>query len=422
MIYKLLVVLFFIVNCSSSRAQYIIEGAKYRSIRDSLLGNKKSLQQKDLINSISVTYQLTETGFYTDPDQMSWQKTEALTKTYNGQKIRHILVQHGAGKAIIVLKGKDSVYITEAAAVKDGLLPNAFYTIKEIIKIDSPLYVGGNIPVYIKLQEPENKLVSLQAGIKSTGIPFQYELQSYLPGDVWVMEIGADGKTKKVYAYTLLPDPEQPNTAPDFYVGEIRSAIPDYNLFKKQDKITVTKGYQFSGCTIYLTGPGSANVKQITITSPSLQPAKPLIDLCFPGSTVMFDNVTLLDSAGEKHTLMGKSYTLIDKDDIKSSYAGLFTGAHFVTGTTAFYRYIIETLIRLPNVNIAKGKFDFDFSFMVEANGTLTDIFKTDFTAKDEIYKACHDLIQYSNTWIPAAYKGENFRTPLNVSFTIEIK
>lgn len=411
-----------VISFNIAHAQYIIEGAKYRSIRDSVIGNGKPQLQKDPINSITLNYQLTGTEFYTDPNKMPWEKIEPLIKSYSGQKIRHILVQHGSGKAIIVLKGKDSINITESAAIKEGILPNSFYSIKEIIKVDSPLYVGSNIPVYIKLQDPENRLVSLQAGITSTGTPFKYELQSYLPGDVWVMEIGADGKTKKIYAYVLLPDPGQPGITPDFYIGEIRSAIPDYNLFKQQHKINVTDGYKFSGCSIYLTGPGADNVKQISIATASLLTAKSLMDLCFPGSTVMFDDVTLVDADGEKHVPMGKSYTLIDKDDIRDSYAGLFTRAHFTGGMLALYQYIIETLIRLPNVNITKGKFDFNFSFIVEADGRVTDIFKNDFSGKDEIYEACHNLIQFSNTWIPAFYKGEYIRTPVNISFTIEIK
>ena len=52
---KLLIVLMLTVNYSISHAQYIIEGAKYRSIRDSLLGNEKRLEQKDPINSISIS-------------------------------------------------------------------------------------------------------------------------------------------------------------------------------------------------------------------------------------------------------------------------------------------------------------------------------------------------------------------------------
>jgi len=421
-VYYLLIVLLFSLTSNNSNAQYIIEGAKYRSIRDSLLNNKKWQRQKDPINSISITGELTSTGHYISPDQEIWQKETPLIDNYLGRKIKHILVQHGTGKAILLLKGKDSIYITEDAAVKEGLLPNEAYSAGKIIKVDTPLYIGSNIPVYIKLQDPENKLVSLQAGIKSTGIPFKYELQSYLPGDVWVLEIGTDGKTKKVYAYTLLPDPEQGNSGPDFFAGEIRSVIVDYNLFKKQDKVTVTDGYSFSTGTIYFTRHTSANVQMATISSPSLHPAQPFLDMCLPGSNVMFDNVTLLDSAGEKIMPIGKSYILIDREDIRSNYSGLISGARFEGGIMTLYRYIIETMIRLPDIDLKKGKFDFDFSFMIEADGTLTDIIKNDFSAKDEIFKACHDLIIYSNGWIPASYKERNMRMPISMRFSIEIK
>ena len=422
-IYKLLGVLLLATNCYTSQAQYIIEGAKYRSIRDSLLGIGKFGPQTDLINSISVSGELNSSQPYLSGDQLLWEKIEPITNKYQGKKIKKILVQHSSGKAIIFLKGNNLVNISETDAEKEGLLSKTTYSEAEIITIDSPLYIGDKIPVYIKKQKIENKLVALQAGIKSTTIPHNYELQSYLPGNAWVMEIGTDGKTKKVYAYHLLQLPEESNPAPDFFAGNIRSVIPDYNLFKKQDSIVVTNGYRFSGGALYFTTPGYRNVLQCTISSPSLFVAKPFINICLPGATIVFDNVTLLDSSGKKTATMGKSYTLIDKEDIRQDYSGLISYPSFVGGSMGLYSYVAETLIRLPDIGLTKGKFDFSFIFMVEPDGTLTDVFRTDlYGKKDKVTQACYDLVKHSTTWIPGTYKGEKKSMLSNITFSIEIK
>jgi hypothetical protein len=422
-ILNLLFSLMLVITSSNSHAQYIIEGAKYRSIRDSLIGNEKSQLQKDPINSISLSYELAGLQSYINYQQLPWKNQIPLLSNYQGRKIKKLFVQHDAGKVVIIFKGADSLAVTEDEAIKEGLLPKSTFSANEITKIDTQLYAGSIIPIHIKLQDPENSLVSRLTLIKPTGTAYDYELESYIPGDVWIMEKGTDGLIKKVYAYNLLPDPEQYHTKADFFAGGINSLMVDYNFFKKLQEVTVSSGYRFSSGTIYFTEIGSLKMKSVTLSSPSLLPAKYMLDLCLPGSTVTFDSVTLTDSTGEKIVLLGKSYYLIDKDDIRTSYAGLITNPYFEKGILNLYKDVTETLIRLPYLNLTKGKFDFDFSFIVESDGSLSDIYKIDFSGKEEIFRACYNLVKNSNKWIPGTYKGNPIKMPLeNLRFSIEIK
>lgn len=420
---KMVLILLLTLIFTGLQAQYVIEGAKYKSIRDSLLGNKNTQNPIDVINSITINYTLSGPQLYSLNNKMRLQKAKSLKNNYQSKKIKEVLLDHQYGKAVLVLKGKDSICITEDLAIKEGILAESSFNESQVIKVDSPLYVNKINPVYIKLQHPENNLVSKQLLIKPTGVPYEYELESYLPGDGWIIETDPCGNTKMVYAFTSVPDPDQVTSSADFFVGNLNSLIVDYDFFKKQEIMTASKGYRFSSGTVYFAELGAMKVKSVTLAGPSLGNVKLFMNLCLPGSTIMFDNVELIDSSGQKLTPVGKSYYLVDKNDIRPVYSVLISTPYFDKGTLSLYSYLIETLVRLPGINLKKGIFDFDFSFIVEADGSLTDIYMPDFIGKDEIYQACYKLVKYSNGWVPGSYKGINIRMPSeDLHFSVVIK
>ncbi|MBK7432518.1 MAG: hypothetical protein IPI66_00610 [Chitinophagaceae bacterium] len=61
--------------------------------------------------------------------------------------------------------------------------------------------------------------------------------------------------------------------------------------------------YSVTGATIYFNNPGDRNVKQVTITSGSLAPAKSFMDALVPGSTVTFDNIRVVGPDKQPRTI-----------------------------------------------------------------------------------------------------------------------
>lgn len=421
--YKLLIIFFLFANNRISQAQYIIEGAKYRSIRDSLLNFRKSKQLSDSITSISMSGEIQRTSsIYRDPNSLLWTKMQPLISKFQGKKIKKILTQNSSGKAMIFLSGNNITNTTIDSAINAGLLMDTYSSISQIIKNDTPLNIGEKLLVNIRKQHPDNNLVAVQSGIKSTQLPDRYELQSYLPGDIWILETAIDGKTERVYSFHSINKTDKNNKQPDFFLGEIKSNICDYNLFKQQNIIKVTNGYHFLGGTLYFLNPGARNVIQCTIKDSSLAPAKIFIDHSLPGTQIMFDNISLSDSTGKKIMHMGRSYTLIDSLDIRESYLGLITSPDFPGGDLGLIKYVVETLIRLPDVGLMKGKFDLNFSFVVNTDGTLTEVFGENFYSQDKIRLICYNLIKNSSGWIPGTYKGKSVSMISSLHFSIEIK
>lgn len=61
--------------------------------------------------------------------------------------------------------------------------------------------------------------------------------------------------------------------------------------------------FNVTGATVYFTNPGDRNVKQVSLTSGSLAPAKQYMDGLVPGSTVIFDNIRVIGPDGQTRTI-----------------------------------------------------------------------------------------------------------------------
>ena len=68
--------------------------------------------------------------------------------------------------------------------------------------------------------------------------------------------------------------------------------------------------YDIVGATVYFTGTNFSDMKSGTITSSSLLPIKGLMDLCKPGTVVVFDDVRVIGPDKEIRTIPGVTYLL----------------------------------------------------------------------------------------------------------------
>ena len=415
-IITLLAILFLAATSNTSIAQYLLHGKQASISMDSLSKERHSKYQ---ISTISVSGYINTANLYMSQYvPQPWEKLDPLVTVYEGRKIKKMMVQHSTGKVILFLKGKDVINFTEDAAIASGFLRPS--PSPEIIRIDSPLYAGDRMLVHIKKQDPQDDLVSLSAPFKATENEYEYALQYYTPGTIWILETGYDGRTKRVFEYRVeWPAEQSTGAAPDFFPGEIRSTFVDYNLFKKQDKLTITNGYTLSGATVYFSGNGFSNVCTSTLTGPSFNGLRGFMEVCLPGTDVTFDNVSVLDASGNKILLQGKSYKLIDSLDIRKNYAPLINMPDFPGGTYGLVMNVLQNLAALPPERLIKGRVDMDLSFIVETDGTLTEVFDKKNYVKNRLDETCYEMIRQSATWIPGTYKGEKMRMMVNVQFSI---
>jgi|GEM_PF-4589324 len=404
-----------------SFAQYhLIHGQQ----RGELSGISIRQPGQSLVDTISISGEINQMQPYVPPDASPrWVKLDPLKNNYRDKKIKKLYLQYFSGEVKLFFKGKDSLTITEDQAIRAGLLSALSTEVPEIITVDSPLYVGERILIHIEKQDPHNRLFSITTPIGATSTPDEYEVPYYLPGDLWILETGQDGKTKRVHKYHIVwPPGTYTEEQPDFFIGKIHSVIADHNLIKAQNELTIPAGYRFREATMYFSGSGFRKNIVCTDTHVSMEAMKKFIDLSLPGTDITIDNVLVIDPKGQKLSLPAKSYKLIDNLDIRSNYAGLISHPDYPGGTIALLTYILQNLADVPAGKFPRGKFYQDFSFIINPDGSVEDLYNRDHYAKDVVGGFCYDVIKNSTGWTPGSYKGKNVRMILNMYFTVEIK
>ena len=116
--------------------------------------------------------------------------------------------------------------------------------------------------------------------------------------------VSAEGKSSKFdFRVKRIPDPI-------IKVGGSGGGRMAAAAFRAQQFVSaVLEGFDFqanysvTGATIYFNNPGDRNVKQVTITSGSLAPAKSFMDALVPGSTVTFDNIRVVGPDKQPRTI-----------------------------------------------------------------------------------------------------------------------
>ena len=77
----------------------------------------------------------------------------------------------------------------------------------------------------------------------------------------------------------------------------------DSRLSWDLDNFDFKATYAVTGATVYFNIPGSRNVMSTVLTSGNLSNAKQFMDQLVPGSTVTFDNITVVGPDGVKRTI-----------------------------------------------------------------------------------------------------------------------
>jgi gliding motility-associated protein GldM len=167
---------------------------------------------------------------------------------------------------------------------------NVFY-----IGVDNPVTVGSPTGW-------DRTSVSLPGGTL-TGGNGKFTARVTTPGDI-MLNVTAD-KTTTPFKFRVkrIPDPIIKVGASGggrMQAVAFRSQTfvrADLENFDFEAKFTVT------GATVYFNIPGDRNVKQVSLSNGNLAPAAQYMSLLVPGSTVTFDNITVVGPDGQKRTI-----------------------------------------------------------------------------------------------------------------------
>jgi gliding motility-associated protein GldM len=226
-----------------------------------------------------------------------------------------VAVDKGQGtyKTTVSGSGEHSIPINVTFVGEDGKPVTVPSTVKYVVGVPggaavmldkmNVFYIGVPNPITISSGTGWDKTtVSMTGGtISGTGSNRVVTVSAIGAASITV---SADGKSNKFdFRVKRIPDPI-------IKVGPSGGGRMQAAIFRVQQYVSaVLENFDFdahfsvTGATIYFNNPGDRNVKQVSISSGSLAPAKAYMDALVPGSTVTFDNIRVVGPDGQTRTI-----------------------------------------------------------------------------------------------------------------------
>ena len=346
-----------------------------------------------------------------------------------GKKVKSVRWQKSTGRVVVDFYGKDNVVIKKVQAVKDGLFkpdpeiikPSAYAPLKPVdIFIDSPLYIG--IVNNFKLYGPDLSDIIIpqkRVSIQNAGTENNYTATATIPGKAELLFIDSTTGKVKYIAHALvkrLPG-DGPDTEPEVRLGNITTVTTSATFLKQQNEIVVSDGFTLAGGMVFFTGTGFRDIivadldKVLTYT-------KPYIDLCMPGSQILFDDITVRDASGKIFSSNNFAIKVIDaalSDNAGADYYSLSTFPQFLYGERSLETYL-KDYVAAAGINATGQRVS--FVLKVEANGSISPISDAELAGFTPFERKCFDIIKNGPVWTPGSYKGEN--VAMTVTFYCE--
>jgi len=108
------------------------------------------------------------------------------------------------------------------------------------------------------------------------------------------------GKVTKAFDYS----------SPKLQFGSISFQRAESGRFKRQKKIYISNGCEFISAVVYFAGAGFPNVNTATLQESSTATIQNLLQLCRPGTSVIFDNIRVKTKNDGIRTIDGIAFSL----------------------------------------------------------------------------------------------------------------
>jgi hypothetical protein len=164
-------------------------------------------------------------------------------------------------------------------------------------------YIGVPNPVTISSGSGWDKTSVSMTGGSISGTGSNRTVTVSTPGNATI-NVTADGKSSS-FSFRVKQIPNPIIKVGNSGGGRMQAAAFRAQSFVRADLENFDFDAKFSvtGATIYFQIPGDRNVKQISINSGNLAPAAAIIQSLVPGSSVIFDNITVVGPDGVKRTI-----------------------------------------------------------------------------------------------------------------------
>ena len=164
-------------------------------------------------------------------------------------------------------------------------------------------YIGVDNPVTIGSPTGWDRTTVSMAGGTISGTGSKRVVKVTAIGDASITVTANSTPSKFLFRVKRIPDPiikVGPSGG-----GKLQAVIFRSQPFVRADleNFDFEAKFNVTGATVYFTNPGDRNVKQVSLTSGSLAPAKQYMDGLVPGSTVIFDNIRVVGPDGQTRTI-----------------------------------------------------------------------------------------------------------------------
>ena len=209
--------------------------------------------------------------------------------------------------------GKHTIQVSGSFVGEDGKPVPISKTIEYVVGVPggaavmldkmNVFYIGVDNPVTISSGTGWDKTTVTPAGCTISGTGSNRIVRVTQVGNA-SLTVTADGKSSKFdFRVKRIPDPiikVGPSGG-----GRLQAVVFRSQQFVRADLENFDFEAKFSvvSATVYFSVPGDRNVRQATLTSGSLAPAKAHMDALVPGSTVTFDNIKVVGPDGQPRTI-----------------------------------------------------------------------------------------------------------------------
>ncbi len=379
---------------------------------------------------------LIEAGFMTHKKDIEYMQTENGIQTF-AKNILSAIEAYSSDRNLTRMVG----------AKEEKLLSIDTIPKNDLIEKDLALFVGnGKIigsmkdmkssinlkyvnPIYVKWMKPNEAVAKYGSAAKYGACEMTYDERAKVNNGIYTKSLNNSKQdTETAYAldaseFVTYAD-DEPHASPvKEFVKPVNLQEPTITLSGiSQSKIHISRlkdikavelnnpDYRILSATIYFIGKGFTNVVMYSMNSGSLIPQKQFMDKIVAGSTIVFDNVKVINKDGSMMVIKEKSFTFYDNDDDISTmsdtnkiFVKVEHEAEFPGGKAAWRTYLNKNLdVSIPiKEGRPAGNYQVIIRFIVDKNGKVSDVNAENY--KDsKMAQACIDLIKNSPAWIPA--------------------
>ena len=368
-------------------------------------------------------------------DSLKWQQLTPLKKYYAGKKIKRILYQKSTDRLIVFASGNLFQQLNKITAIHEGLIKadttitwtgekTSYLPLQPIqMYLDSPLYINKiNLASIKTANESDSIAASSGTNIKKTENENEFIINVLLPGQGEIyFNDSSTARTKYVYHFIAKRLPgDGPGIEPEVQLGNIKTMNATVEQIRSQSEIKVNGGLFFESATVYFTGNGFKDVIIGNIQK-KLSYVKCYLDLCLPGSTVVFDNVRVHDKNNKIYAADGIVIHVIDSsylDDPSTDYVSMNTYPDFYGTNSNIEHYIKNELMLSSTDSIIPIT---EHVFLMLRIGTSGEILSPceDERTMSKLEEICFNIIKHGPKWTPGTFREQPVPMIVPISFNV---